>query len=145
MIRYLLDTNVVSQPGKSKPNANVLAWLDTVDDAELAISAVTVHELAYGVARAKAAGHPAFPALQAGVAAIETAYAGRILPMDQTAAKIWAVLLAKQNKHVNDKALVASAKANGLTLVSANVKHVAGLGVDVLDPFKEPAKLHPAA
>ena len=71
MIRYLLDTNVVSQAGKAKPNANVVAWLATVDDTELAISVVTIHEITYGVERARLAGHAAAAALSAAAAALE--------------------------------------------------------------------------
>lgn len=144
MIRYLLDTNVVSQAGKPKPDANVIAWLDTVDDLELAISVVTLRELTYGVEKARAAGHPATVALESGVAAVGAAYAGRILPIDSAAATAWAVLLAEQNSHTDDKAQVAIAKVHGLTLVSRNVRDVVGRGVDVLDPFKSPARLYPA-
>lgn len=144
MIRYLLDTNVISQTGKPKPNANVLSWLDAVDDHELAISAVTLHELAYGVAKASAENHPAAAALMAGMNAIEAAYQGRILPIDSASAKIWGGLLAIQNKHVNDKAQASIAKANGLVLVTRNTKDLQGLDVALLDPFKKPAKLYPA-
>jgi predicted nucleic acid-binding protein len=107
-------------------------------------SAVTIHDLAYGVERAKAVGHPASDALEAGAIAIEAAFLGRILPIDSEAAKIWAGLLAQKHKHVNDRALVAIARTHGLILVSGNVKDLVGLGVDVLDPFKRPARLHPA-
>jgi predicted nucleic acid-binding protein len=41
-MRFLLDTNVFREIGKTRPDANVAAWLDTVDDADLAISALTV-------------------------------------------------------------------------------------------------------
>ena len=142
MIRYLLDTNVVSQPSKANPDAKLLAWLDATDDVELAISAVTVHEPWYGVARARAAKHAKAEAMAAAVDAILEAYAGRILPVDTQAAKVWAELLAQQNKHVNDKCIVAVARVNNLTLVTRNVSDTAGLGVDVLNPFKKPAQLH---
>jgi predicted nucleic acid-binding protein len=145
MIRYLLDANVVSQPSKANPDANVLAWLDATDDVELAISAVTVHELWYGVARARAANHAKAEAMAAAVDAVLEAYAGRILPIDIQAAKVWAELLAQQNKHVNDKCLVAVARVNNLALVTRNVSDTAGLGVDVLNPFKKPARLYTSA
>jgi predicted nucleic acid-binding protein len=145
MIHYLLDTNVVSQPSKANPDANALAWLDATDDVELAISAVTVHELWYGVARARAANHPKAEVMAAAVDAILDAYTGRILPIETQAAKVWAELLAKQNKHVNDKCLVAVARVNNLTLVTRNVSDTTGLGVDVLNPFKKPAQLHTSA
>src|SRR5829696_10404376 len=113
MIRYLLDTNVVSQPSKAKPDLNVLTWLDTTDDAELAISAITAHELWYGVARARAANHERAEEMAAGVDAILEAYAGRILPIETQVAKIWAELPVQQNKNVNDKCLWRSPGRTG--------------------------------
>lgn len=88
MIRYLLDTNVVGEPSKADPDPHVMAWLDATDDAELAISAVTVHELWYGVARARAANHARANEIAAGVDAILDAYAGRILPIDTRSGKL---------------------------------------------------------
>jgi predicted nucleic acid-binding protein len=50
-MKYLLDTNIFREIGKSRPHENVSAWLAIVDDADLAISALTVREIAKGVAR----------------------------------------------------------------------------------------------
>jgi predicted nucleic acid-binding protein len=50
-MKYLLDTNVLRELGKTSPHKNVAAWLKSVDDAELAISALTVREIAKGVAK----------------------------------------------------------------------------------------------
>lgn len=144
MIRYLLDTNVVSAASKTDPDRNLLAWLDRTDDAELAISAMSVHELWFGVARVRLARHPKAREIADAVTAILDAYEGRILPIDAAAGRAWAELLAQQTKHVNDRCLVAIAQVNGLVLVTRNVKHTAHLGVVVLDPFKRPAQLHPA-
>ena len=74
---YLLDTNVVSQSSKPKPSANILAWLRSVDDHELCISAMTVRELRYGAERATAADHPAAAAITQGVDAVIAATASR--------------------------------------------------------------------
>jgi hypothetical protein len=134
----------VSQPGRPKPNTNVMAWLAAIDDAELAIQR----------------GYDPRPGLWGGASQggrpsglrrpgsrrnrHRGGFLGRILPIDSEAAKIWAGLLAQKHKHVNDRALVAIARTHGLILVSGNVKDLVGLGVDVLDPFKRPARLHPA-
>jgi predicted nucleic acid-binding protein len=145
MTKYLLDTNVVSQSSKRNGNKHVLRWLDEVDDAHLAISAITVRELWYGVAQARANNHPNIDGITSGVSLILDAFVGRILHIDEAVAKLWAELLAAQNKHVNDKCLVAVARVNGLTLVTQNVKDTAGLGAEVLDPFTDPAKAYPAS
>jgi tRNA(fMet)-specific endonuclease VapC len=48
--RYLLDTNIVSEPLRPKPNAKLLAWLQQ-HQADLAIAAPVWHELWFGCDR----------------------------------------------------------------------------------------------
>ena len=46
---YLLDTNVVSELRKTKPHGGVLAWLESVNDVDLYIAAVTMGEIQRGI------------------------------------------------------------------------------------------------
>ena len=46
---YLLDTNVVSELRKPRPHGAVVAWLQSVPDAELYLSAVTLGEIQSGI------------------------------------------------------------------------------------------------
>ena len=55
---YLLDTNVVSQFGKRRPNRNLLRWMSERTEAELCISVLTLRELWYGAERARRLNHP---------------------------------------------------------------------------------------
>jgi predicted nucleic acid-binding protein len=48
-MKFLLDTNVFREPGKDVPHVNVAAWLAARDDAELAISTITVREMRKGI------------------------------------------------------------------------------------------------
>ena len=48
---FLLDTNVISEPMKPRPNAGVLAWLAEVDEDSVFLSVVTITELRYGIER----------------------------------------------------------------------------------------------
>ena len=50
-MKFLLDTNVFREIGKTKPHANVAVWLEGVDDIELAISALSVREVRKGIDR----------------------------------------------------------------------------------------------
>lgn len=47
---YLLDTNVASELRKPRPHGSVVAWLQSVDDAQLSVSAVTIGEIQAGLA-----------------------------------------------------------------------------------------------
>lgn len=142
MIRYLLDTNVTSQVGKQKPNRNVQAWLASVNDDELAISVVTVRERLEGAARARLAGAPSALDIAADVEDLVRAYEGRILPINEAAARHWARLLVPDNARLDDKAQIAIAAAHGLTLVTLNWKDVQGRGVPVLNPGRDPPKFY---
>jgi toxin FitB len=46
---YLLDTNVVSELRKQRPHGGVVAWLESIDDAQLYLSAVTIGEIQAGI------------------------------------------------------------------------------------------------
>ena len=139
-MKFLLDTNVVSQIGKSKLNANALRWMRETDDSDLAISVVTVRELSYGAARAAAAGHSSAGPIADGVRRIIEAYRGRILAIDEASALLWGRMLADSNKHVDDTCLAAIAKVHGLTLVTRNLGHLRDRGVALLNPFTSPAE-----
>lgn len=135
-MKYLLDTNVLRELGKTSPHKNVATWLRTVDDADLAISALTVREVAKGVAKLRKTKPETAAALDAAVTAIFDAFEGRILPVDRPVAAAWGVALADSEKHVDDAGLAATARVHGLIVVTRNVKDFTGRGVTPLDPFK---------
>jgi len=135
-MKYLLDTNVLRELGKTSPHENVAAWLKSVDDADLAISALTVREIAKGVVKLRKTKPDTAAALAATVAAIFDAFDGRILPIDRAVASIWGEALGESEKHVDDAGLAATARVHGLIVVTRNVKDFDGRGVKVIDPFK---------
>jgi predicted nucleic acid-binding protein len=49
MLKYLLDTNVVSELRRQRPHGGVVAWLQSLDDAQLHLSAVTLGEIQAGI------------------------------------------------------------------------------------------------
>jgi len=142
MIRYLLDTDVTSKANKAKGDKNVRAWLDSVSDDELAISVITLRERLEGAENAKHKDSPAAADIAADVEDLAHAFAGRILPVDEDAARHWARLLVPDGSKVDDKAQLAIATARGLTLVTTNWKDVAGRGVPVLNPGRNPPKVY---
>jgi predicted nucleic acid-binding protein len=107
-MKYLLDTNVFREIGKTAPHENVWAWLASVDDAELAISALTVREVAKGVAKL-AASKPAIAVdIKARTEAAFDAFEGRILAIDRAVAQAWGKVLAESEKHADDARFAAT-------------------------------------
>jgi predicted nucleic acid-binding protein len=135
-MRFLLDTNVFREIGKTSPHANVATWLDKVDDSDLAISVLTVREVRKGIVRLKAAKPSVADAIEDRVTEVFAAFSERILPVTREIADLWGELLGQSEKNIDDTGLAATARVYSLVLVTRNIRHVAGRGVATLDPFK---------
>ncbi len=139
-MKYLLDTNVLKEISRAEPHKNVSAWLDTVDDTELAISVISVREISKGIEKKRKTDETVAGAIAEAAEAIFSAYEGRILPVDEVVARLWGQMLGQSDKNTDDTGLAATARANSLVVVTRNVADFKGRKVDVLDPFKKPAK-----
>lgn len=131
---YLLDTNVVSELRRPRPHGGVVAWVESVADEDLFISAVTLGELQAGVEIARERDPEKAAALDAWVDRVEQSY--NVLPMDGRAFRVWARLLHRRSDDLIEDALIAAtAIVHRLTVVTRNVRDFAQLGVKTLDPF----------
>jgi toxin FitB len=140
-MKFLLDTNVFREIGKTEPDANVAAWLDTVDDADLAISALTVREVHKGIAKLGAKKPDVAAQIEERIREAFDAFGERVLPVTHEIAELWGDLLGQSDKHIDDTGLVATARVHGLTLVTRNLRDVSGRGATVLDPFRRTRKI----
>lgn len=136
---YLLDTNVFREIQKGDDgHVNVRAWLETVDDADLRLSVMTVREVSRGIARL-AKKKPALAVeIRERLDELLAAYAGRVVEVDGEVAQEWGGLEGERDKHRDDLAFVATARVRGMVLLTRNVKDVRGRGVRVLNPFTKP-------
>ena len=136
---YLLDTNVFREIQKGDDgHVNVRAWLETVDDADLRLSVMTVTEVRRGIVRLSKRKAGAARELAERFDALLDAYAGRVVEVDRAVADEWGRLQGEKDKHRDDLAFVATARVRDLVLVTRNVADVRGRGVRVLDPFTKP-------
>ena len=78
-MKYLLDTNVFREIGKISPHKNVETWLLDVDDADLAISAITVREVAKGITLLRPAKPSVAKEIERRVQTVFNAFEGRTL------------------------------------------------------------------
>ena len=143
-MKYLLDTNVFREVGKDEPHRHVAAWLDQVDDADLAVSALTIREVHKGIARLRPRKPAVAQVIGERVDAAVAALGDRLLPITREVAELWGELLAESEKHIDDTGLAATARVHGLVLVTRNLDHVAGRGADILDPYKSPPTINRA-
>lgn len=141
-MKYLLDTNVFREVGKTDPHEHVQAWLDRVNDSDLAISAIAVREVTKGIEKLRAKKPAVAAAIEERVEGAYEAFGERVLPVSKEVAKLWGKLLADSEKHVDDTGLAATARVHHLVLVTRNLEHVDGRGATTLDPYKAKPKIN---
>ncbi|OGB12893.1 MAG: twitching motility protein PilT [Burkholderiales bacterium RIFCSPLOWO2_12_67_14] len=131
---YLLDTNVVSELRKPRPHGAVVAWLRSVEDAHLFLSAVTLGEIQAGIELTREQDAAKAEEIEVWLELVASAY--NVLPMDANAFRRWARLMHRQSDTLYEDAMIAAtAQAHGLTVVTRNVADFKALGVAVFNPF----------
>jgi hypothetical protein len=138
-VRYLLDTNLVSESRKPRPDSGVVAFLQSVDSSSLFISVLTIGELRKGIAGKKLRDPDpnAASRLAAWVEGLEISFADRILGIDAAIARLWGEWSGERPRPVVDTLLAATAVHHDLTLVTRNLRDVRGIEVKLLDPWNE--------
>jgi predicted nucleic acid-binding protein len=136
---FLLDTNIVSELVKPKPEPRVTAWIDSTDETLLYLSVLTLGEIRKGIGLLRDASRRVV--LEAWLDSdLILRFAERILPIDRAVADRWGRLtaeaaVAKSPLPVIDGLLAATALDQNLTLVTRNTKHIAVTGVPVFNPW----------
>ena len=131
---YLLDTNVVSELRRKRPHGAVLAWLESVSDADLHLSAVTIGELQGGVEMTREQNPGKAAEIEAWLEQVAETY--NVLAMDAPAFRCWARLLHRRSDHlIEDAMIAATAEVHNLTVVTRNVRDFEVFGVRTLNPF----------
>jgi toxin FitB len=135
-LSFLLDTNVISELTKVRPNPKVTTWLGSVPSTDLFLSVVTLGEIRKGIERKRMTSPPDAARLDAWFTTLVLRYRSRILPFDEQSADQWGRLMALHpTVPVEDSQLVATALQHNLTFATRNVLHIAQTGVAFVDPF----------
>jgi toxin FitB len=139
-MRYLLDTNIISNIVKPTPSDTLVAWMAQQADQDLFIASLTVAEIRRGVLE-KPAGkrRDQLEAWFAGPDGPQALFSGRVLPFDENAGLVWARLMADgtakgRPRNALDAIIAAVADANGCVVVTDNEKDFAG--VEFVNPVR---------
>ena len=131
---YLLDTNGVYELRKQRPHVGVVAWVESIDDAQLYLCAVTLGEIQAGIELTREQDPGKAQEIQAWLELVAGAY--NVLSMDAASFRAWARLIhRKSNTLYEDAMIAATARVHGLTVATRNVNDFKALGLEVLNPF----------
>ena len=137
---FVLDTNVVSELRKvrlGKTDMNVTAWTQSVDAADLFVSAITIMELELGVLSIERK-NPAQGALLRSwlEQQVLPEFSGRTLPVDTAVAQRCARLHVPDKRGERDALIAATALVHGMTVVTRNVTDFQPMGVTLINPWE---------
>lgn len=131
---YLLDTNIISELRKPKPHGGVLAWFETVRNADIYLSAVTLGEIQAGIENTRERDHQKAEAIERW--ALQLIDTQKILPMSAGVFRIWAKLMHKQSDSLYEDAMIAAtALEHKLLVVTRNLKDFERFPVKCFNPF----------
>ena len=140
-MKYLLDTCVLSELVRARPDTQVVDWLRRQNPESLYVSIITIGEIEKGIVKrgrdARAAALRKWLRTE-----ILGGFSDRILPVDERVAMEWGRICGEaerigKKRPAIDALIVATASVNALKLVTRNVSDMAGMGVPVLNPFTE--------
>ena len=136
---YLLDTNVISETIKARPEQLVLDWLEAQAARDLYLAAQTLGELVRGAR--KAGDRMRRERLERWIAVdLAEQFEGRVLPFDGAAAAIWGQIMGDGDRSgltppLADAQIAAVAIRHNLTVVTRNVSDFEHLDVRLFNPW----------
>jgi predicted nucleic acid-binding protein len=140
-LSFLLDTNVISESARPRPDTGVMDWLDRTDEEQLFLSVVSLAELRHGIERLSDGKRKA--ALDVWLTEqLAPRFEGRLLHVDAETADQWGRVVARgqaagRPMGAMDAFIAAHARQHDLVLVTRNVTDFADAGVRLLNIWSE--------
>lgn len=136
----VLDTNVVSELVRRHPAVEVVGWVDRQPSDEIHLTAVTVAELLYGVARLPDGQRKQTLAAEI-TAMIDDDFGRRVLAFDRDAATHYAEIVSERERagrpiSAADAQIAATCRRHGALLATRNVRDFGGSGLTLVDPWQ---------
>jgi predicted nucleic acid-binding protein len=137
-VAFLLDTNVVSEIRKPRPDPNVQVWLTSVPEADLHLSVLVVGEIRQGVERLRRRDPARAAPYEAWLSELARRFADRLVPVTIEVCEEWGRLNVPDPLPVVDGLMAATAKVRDWTFVTRNVADLGRADVRLLNPFVAP-------
>jgi toxin FitB len=135
-LRYLLDTDVVSQATKERPHAGVIRWLDEQEEDDLFLSVATLLEIRVGI-ESRVVGKKREELERWLVHSLPERFDDRIIPVERHVADLTGRLIARSRKEgwqmeSMDALIAATAMVNDMGLATLNREHFERLDLELV-------------
>ena len=134
-MRYLLDTNVLSEVRRPQGDADVRRWISSVPTEDIYLSVLTLGEVRRGIGLLSRRDSVQAEVYEAWLVTVLRDYADRLLPVDAEAAEEWGCMNLPDPISIVDGLMAATAKVRNMTFVTRNTADVARTGARLLNPF----------
>lgn len=136
---YLIDTKVLSELRRKRPEQKVVAWIQARHPQSLFLSVLTLGEIRKGLERVDDAARRQ-SLLDWLEVDLPNYFVGRFLPIDTATADRWGRLMAQTGRPLPaiDALLAATALQHDLMLVTRNTDDFIGLGLELINPWEMP-------
>jgi toxin FitB len=136
-LRYLVDTNVVSEIGKGERcDRNVANWYAAVEPDALALSVLVIGEIRDGIERLGTRDPRRARFFERWLLLVVDLFADRTVSIDRRIAESWGRLNSRTRLPTVDGLMAATALVHELVVVTRNERDFARAGVRVLNPFE---------
>ena len=135
----ILDTNVISELMRAEPSAVVVDWLDAQPAADIHLTAGTLAELLYGIARLPGGRRRAELADQVEAMVTED-FLHRVVAFDETAAAHYADIVVRRERagmpvSAFDAQIAATCRSHDAVLVTRNIDDFVDTGIRIINPW----------
>lgn len=139
-LRYLLDTCVLSEFSKARPEPKVVDWLNTVEAERVFLSAVTIGEIQLGISNLPASNRRTELDIWLN-STLPAQFPDRVLPLDADTFVMWGEMTAQLRRQglpmaVMDSLIAATALQHKMVLVTRNVADFKSTGLSLLNPWE---------
>ena len=139
-MRFLLDTNIISEPKQKQPNKKVIEWLEAQDESKFHLSVLTIGEIRKGISRLESGKKRV--ELEQWLEKLRSRFSHRIFSLTEKTFLVWGKMSGEfESKGITrrafDSLLEATALEHDLILVTRNVKNFQNSQVTILNPWEE--------
>ncbi len=134
-MKYLLDTNIISELRKQNPNKQVIDWLANIHPNQLYLSCLTIGEIKVGILKLAKKDKKASLSLMKWLNSLIIDYAKQIVGINLETCEVWAELISIDSSNAIDSLIAAQAKQENMVMVTRNIKHYSMFGIELLNPF----------